>query len=76
MDVPKTVKELTDLLDARYKLATDCDKEMDLIRKENVKIVVDIELIKQTVKAIKWVATTTLAAVIAAIVGLIITKIA
>ena len=76
MDVPKTVKELTDLLDARYKLAADCDKEMDLIRKENVKIVVDIELIKQTVKAIKWVATTTLAAVIAAIVGLIISKIA
>lgn len=76
MDVPKTVKELTDLLDTRYKLAVDCDKEMDMIRKENVKIVVDIELIKQTVKAIKWVATTTLAAVIAAIVGLIITKIA
>ncbi len=76
MDVPKTVKELTDLLDGRYKLITDCDKEMDNIRQENVKLVVDIELIKQTVKAIKWVATTTLAAVIASIIGVVISKIA
>lgn len=74
MNIPQTIQELTDILDARYKLISDCDRQMDELSKESTKMLVDIELIKQTVKAIKWVATTTLGAVIAAIIGLIIAK--
>lgn len=75
MNIPQTIQELTDILDARYKLISDCDRQMDELSKESTKMLVDIELIKQTVKAIKWVATTTLGAVIAAIIGLIIAKV-
>jgi hypothetical protein len=74
MNIPATLSELYAILDMRYKQIVDCDREMDSIRTTITKLLVDVELIKQTLRIIKWVACTTLAAVIVAIVTLIIHK--
>ena len=71
MNIPQTLGELYVILDQRYKLIVDCDRDMDAVNEKTVKLLVDVELIKQQLKVIKWVACTTLAAVIAAVVGLI-----
>lgn len=72
MDVPKTMSELTAILDTRYKQTADCEKDMDAVNEKTVKMLVDVELIKQQLKIIKWVACTTLAAVIASVVALVL----
>lgn len=71
MNVPQTLGELYVILDGRYKQIVDCDQDMDSARGTITKMLVDVELIKQQLKVIKWVACTTLAAVIVAVVGMI-----
>lgn len=71
MNMPSTLGELYGILDQRYKQIADCDKDMDAVNERSVKMLVDVELIKQQLRVIKWVACTTLAAVIVAVVGLI-----
>lgn len=56
----------------RYKLLKDCNTEMDSIKSEYTQMYVDIASIKKSVESLTWVARTTLGAVIASIVGLII----
>lgn len=59
--------------DLRYKLIKDCNNEMDEMRKELTPVYIDIASIKKSVESLTWIAKTTLGAVIASIVGLIIT---
>lgn len=72
MTLPETVNELFALLDQRYKQIKDCDKDMDAVNQQAIKMLVDVELIKQQLKIIKWLACATLTAVIGAVVGLIL----
>lgn len=58
--------------DLRYKLIKDCNNEMDEMRKELTPVYIDIASIKKSVESLTWIAKTTLGAVIASIVGLII----
>lgn len=66
------IKALQERFDMRYKLLKDCNTEMDEVKKEHTAICVDIASIKKSVESLTWIARTTLGAVIAAIVGLII----
>ena len=66
------IKDLEERFDMRYKLLKDCNTEMDSIKSEHTQMYVDIASIKKSVESLTWVARTTLGAVIAAIVGLII----
>lgn len=68
----KDIKALEERFDQRYKLIRECNTEMDDVRKEHTQMYVDIASIKKSVESLTWVARTTLGAVIAAIVGLII----
>lgn len=66
------LKTLEERFDMRYKLLNDCNTEMDEVKKEHTAMYVDIASIKKSVESLTWIARTTLGAVIAAIVGLII----
>lgn len=66
------LKTLEERFDMRYKLINDCNTEMDEVKKEHTAMYVDIAAIKKSVESLTWIARTTLGAVIAAIVGLII----
>lgn len=66
------IKELEERFDLRYKLLADCNTEMDEVKKEHTQMYVDIASIKKSVESLTWLARTTLGAVIAAIVGLVI----
>lgn len=55
--------------DQRYKQIRDCNDEMDAMRKENTQIVSDVSSIKTSVDSLKWIARTTLAAVIGGLVA-------
>jgi hypothetical protein len=68
----KDMKSLEDIFDLRYKLLKDCNAEMDEVKKEHTQMYVDIASIKKSVDSLTWLARTTLGAVIAAIVGLVI----
>ena len=68
----KDMKSLEDIFDLRYKLLKDCNAEMDEVKKEHTAMYVDIASIKKSVDSLTWLARTTLGAVIAAIVGLVI----
>lgn len=63
------IKALEDRFDMRYKMLKDCNSEMDTMRKENTQIVSDVSSIKTSVDSLKWLARTTLAAVIGALVA-------
>lgn len=66
---PGDIKDLEDRFDMRYKLLKDCNNEMDAMRKENTQIVSDVSSIKTSVDSLKWLARTTLAAVIGAVIA-------
>ncbi len=66
---PEDVKSLEERFDMRYKLLKDCNNEMDSMRKENTQIVSDVSSIKTSVDSLKWLARTTLGAVIGALVA-------
>lgn len=66
------LKTLEERFDMRYKLLNDCNTEMDEVKKEHTAMYVDIAAIKKSVESLTWIARTTLGAVIAAIVGLVI----
>lgn len=66
------LKTLEERFDLRYKLLKDCNTEMDEVKKEHTAMYVDIAAIKKSVESLTWIARTTLGAVIAAIVGLVI----
>ena len=66
------IKSLEERFDMRYKLLKDCTIEMDEVKKEHTAMYVDIASIKKSVDSLTWLARTTLGAVIAAIVGLVI----
>lgn len=59
-------------LDQRYKQIRDCNDEMDEVKKEHTQIYVDIASIKKIVESLQWVTRTTLGALIAGIIGIII----
>lgn len=58
--------------DDRYKLQDDCNREMFIVTDSLHKHDIDVALITQQLKIIKWIATTTLGAVIATAVGIFI----
>jgi len=66
------LKSLEERFDMRYKLLKDCNTEMDEVKKEHTAMYVDIASIKKSVESLTWLARTTLGAVIAAIVGLVV----
>ena len=66
------IKTLEERFDMRYKLLKDCNSEMDAVKAEHTQMYVDIASIKKSVESLTWIARTTLGAVIAAIVGLVI----
>ena len=66
------IKTLEERFDMRYKLLKDCNSEMDAVKQEHTQMYVDIASIKKSVESLTWIARTTLGAVIAAIVGLVI----
>ena len=66
------IKALEERFDMRYKLLKDCNAEMDSVKAEHTQMYVDIASIKKSVESLTWIARTTLGAVIAAIVGLVI----
>jgi hypothetical protein len=66
------IKSLEERFDLRYKLLADCNTDMDDLKREHTQLFVDIASIKKTVESLQWIARTTLGAVIAAIVGLVI----
>lgn len=68
----KDVKSLEERFDLRYKLLKDCNSEMDAIKAEYTQMYVDIASIKKSVESLTWLARTTLGAVIATIVGLVV----
>lgn len=68
----KDVKSLEERFDLRYKLIKDCNSEMDAIKAEYTQMYVDIASIKKSVESLTWLARTTLGAVIATIVGLVV----
>lgn len=63
------VKMLEERFDMRYKLLKECNNEMDAMRKENTQIVSDVSSIKTSVDSLKWIARTTLGAVIGAVIA-------
>lgn len=68
------IKDLQDRFDNRYKLREDCDRDMDAVAKVVHQQDVDLALINQQLKIIKWVSMTTLGAVIGAIVVYLFAK--
>lgn len=68
-------KELQDRFDQRYKQIKDCDTDMTVVTEAQHKHDVSLALINQQLSIIKWISTCTLGAVIAAIVGLIVSRI-
>jgi hypothetical protein len=68
MQIPDSTQELFSLLDERYKKISDCDRDMDAVNQQAVKMLVDVELIKQQMRIIKWIACATLTAAIGALV--------
>ena len=58
--------------DQRYKQIRDCNDEMDAVKKEHTQMYVDIASIKKIVESLQWVTRTTLGALIAGIIGIII----
>lgn len=58
--------------DARYKLLKDCNDEMDSVRKENTAVLTSIATLNTSVDSLKWLARTTLGAVIGGLVAAII----
>lgn len=53
----------------------ECNDDMDAVNRNNAQTQIELELIKQQLKIITWVSKTTLAAVIAAIVGFVLNQI-
>ena len=66
---PDDIKVLEDRFDMRYKMLKDCNNEMDTMRKENTQIIADMSAIKTSLDSLKWLARTTLGAVIGALVA-------
>lgn len=73
---PDEKRELTDFFDLRYKLRTECENDMQAVTDTQHTQEIDIRLVMQQLQIIKWVAVTTLGAVIVGIVGLIVARIA
>lgn len=73
---PDEKRELTDFFDQRYKLREECTDDMKAVTDTQHTQEIDIRLIMQQLQIIKWVAVTTLGAVIVGIVGLIVARIA
>lgn len=65
----KDIEALEKRLDMRYKQISDCNSEMDSMRRENTQIVADMSAIKTSLESIKWLVRTTLAAIIGGIVA-------
>lgn len=59
-------------LDLRYKLIKDCNDEMDTVRQENTAVLTNIATLTTSVDSLKWLARTTLGAVIGGLVASII----
>lgn len=59
-------------LDMRYKLIKDCNDEMDAVRQENTVVLTSIATLTTSVDSLKWLARTTLGAVIGGLVASII----
>lgn len=70
------VKDLQDRFDQRYKLKSECEDDMKAVTDTQHTQEIDIRLVMQQLQIIKWVAVTTLGAVIVGIVGLIVARIA
>lgn len=68
----KDIQTLEHRFDQRYKLISDCNEEMDEVKKEHTQMYVDIASIKKIVESLQWVTRTTLGALIAGIIGVII----
>lgn len=68
----KDIQTLEHRFDQRYKLISDCNSEMDEVKKEHTQMYVDIASIKKIVESLQWITRTTLGALIAGIIGVII----
>lgn len=66
------IQMLEHRFDLRYKMIADCNDEMDDLKKEHTQLFVDIASIKKIVESLQWVTRTTLGALIAGIIGIII----
>lgn len=66
------IQVLEHRFDLRYKQISDCNEEMDEVRREHTQMYVDIASIKKIVESLQWVTRTTLGALIAGIIGVII----
>lgn len=66
------IQALEHRFDLRYKMIADCNDEMDEVKKEHTQMYVDIASIKKIVESLQWVTRTTLGALIAGIIGIII----
>ena len=73
---PDEKRELTDFFDLRYKRREECEEDMQAVTATQHTQEIDIRLVMQQLQIIKWVAVTTLGAVIVGIVGLIVARIA
>jgi len=67
--------ELVAYLDMRYKKKEDCDADMQKVADDQAANRVEIALINQQLKIIRWVTTTTLGALICGLVGVAIAAI-
>lgn len=65
------IKLLQDRFDMRYKLLKDCNEEMDEVRKESSVVLASIASLNTSMDSLKWLARTTLAAVIGGFVAAI-----
>lgn len=65
------IKLLQDRFDMRYKLLKDCNEEMDEVRKESSTVLANIASLNTSMDSLKWLARTTLAAVIGGFVAAI-----
>lgn len=67
----KDIETLEHRFDQRYKLIKDCNDEMDGVRRENSTVVASIASMNTSIDSLKWLARTTLGAVIGAFVAAI-----
>jgi len=67
----KDVETLEHRFDTRYKLLKDCNDEMDEVRKENSTVLASIASLNTSMDSLKWLARTTLGAVIGGFVAAI-----
>jgi len=67
----KDFEALVHRLDTRYKLLKDCNDEMDEVRKENSTVLASIASLNTSMDSLKWLARTTLGAVIGGFVAAI-----